>query len=91
MPKVLIIESCLINYGDDRGGVHAEQYEQPNPTKDTAAALIASGRALYVDEKDDPSKGKINTASAEMLKAAAAAVKGKGKEVVAPPTTPPAA
>lgn len=87
MPRVLIIESCVINHGDDRGGVHAEQYVQPTVTKDTAAALVASGRALYVDEKDDPSKGKINTASTEMLKAAGAAAKGKGKEgdVPAPP------
>lgn len=80
MPKILVIESCLINHGGDRGGEHAEQGSQPTVTKETASALVATNRALYVDEKDDPSKAKINTASAEMLKMASVVVKGKNKE-----------
>ena len=39
--------------------------------KDSATKLVAAGRALYVDRKDDPTKTARDTASADMLKAAA--------------------
>lgn len=72
MPKVLITESCLINRGDDRGGVHCEAGEiAENVPKDTAIDLARMGRVLFVDSNDDPTKGNTLTASKEMLKAAA--------------------
>lgn len=77
MPKMLITDSTLVNFRDDRGGVHAEKYEIHDVPKDVAADLVNAGRALYVDAKDDPSKGNFNTASVELLKAAEAAVKAK--------------
>lgn len=72
MPKVLITESCLINRGDDRGGVHCEVGEiAENVPKDIAVDLARMGRVLFVDSTDDPTKGNTLTASKEMLKAAA--------------------
>ncbi|HRQ47776.1 MAG TPA: hypothetical protein PK725_12555 [Rhodocyclaceae bacterium] len=70
MPKVLIIEATIVNLGDDRGGVHQGPAEMPEVSKDIARTLVQSGRALYTVRKDDPSRGGIYTASAEMLKAA---------------------
>jgi hypothetical protein len=72
MPKVLIIEPTIVTFADDRGGVPAHSGESPDVSKDVARALVNASRALYVDRKDDPSRGAINTASPEMLKAAAA-------------------
>lgn len=69
--KILITENTLVNYGDDRGGVHADQSEIVDVTKETAGKLVGVGRALYTDKKDDPSKGAVNTATPAMLKAAA--------------------
>ncbi len=68
--KVLIIAACLVNFGDDRGGQHIDHAEISDVPIDTARKLVSTGRALYIDKKDDPSKGGINTASTDMLKAA---------------------
>ena len=77
--KLLITENTIINHGDDRGGVDAAQGDIVDVPKDTAQKLIAARRALYADKKDDPSKGALDTASAEMLKAAEAVRKAKEK------------
>ena len=69
--KILITENTLVNYGDDRGGVHADQGNIVDAPKDAAGKLVGAGRALYTDKKDDPSKGAVYTATAPMLKAAA--------------------
>lgn len=71
MPKVLIIEPTIVSYGDDRGGVHADPADTPEVSKDVARTLVQAGRALYTDRKDDPTRGGINTASPDMVKAAA--------------------
>lgn len=71
MPKQLIIEPCIINHGDDRGGVDHAAGEIVDVPRDAAYTLAQAGRALYVDKKDDPDKSGRNTASADMLKAAA--------------------
>lgn len=70
MPKVLIIEPCIVNYHDDRGGVHQDTADIVDVNKPVATQLIASGRALYTDRKDDPTKTGQFTASADMVKAA---------------------
>lgn len=84
MPKLLITEGTLINYADDRGGVHADAGDiTQDVPKDTARKLVDAGRALYVDSKDDPRKDKADTATAEQIKAAqslAAAKAKKGEE-----------
>lgn len=80
MPKLLIIEACMVNFADDRGGVHQSAGDMPNVPKDAAHALIAAGRALYVDKKEDPDKQGRNTASHEMLQAAEAMAKPSRKK-----------
>lgn len=84
MPKVLIIEPTIVSYGDDRGGVHADPAETPEVSKDVARVLVQAGRALYTDKKDDPSRGGIYTASAEMVKAAAAMQAARKKAAALP-------
>lgn len=75
MPTVLIIQSCLINRGGDAGGEHAEAGTQiAEVPKDTARALVQSGRALFVDPADDWDKKRSNTAGKDLLDAAAKAV-----------------
>jgi hypothetical protein len=68
---MLVIDTCIINYQDDRGGVAEAAGSIVEVTKDTARALIGANRALYVVKTDDPDKHARNTASPEMLKAAA--------------------
>lgn len=79
--KILVIEGCVINHGDDRGGVVYSVGECADAMKDTAGALVRAGRALYVRREDDPSKGGY-TASPEILQAAGLA------EPPAPPADP---
>lgn len=71
MPKILIIETCIVNHGDDRGGVVESVGATVEVNKDTARDLCSTGRALYVSKADDPDKTGRNTATAEILKAAA--------------------
>lgn len=70
MPKILVIETCIINYGDDRGGVVESFGAVTEVNKDTARNLTVTGRVLYVNKADDPDKTGRYTASAEMVKAA---------------------
>ena len=75
MPKILVIEPCLINFGDDRGGVDHAVGDFAEVNKDTARFLADNGRSLYCSESDDPTKEKRLTATKAMLKAAEAASK----------------
>lgn len=87
MPKVLILESTVVNFGDDRGGVHQDAAELVDVSIDAARALVQAGRALYADRKDDKSKGAIHTASADMLKAADRVRKDRAAAAKAPADT----
>lgn len=81
MPKLLIIEPCLINFGDDRGGVDHAAGEIVDVPKDTANTLARNNRALYVVKTDDPDKTGRFTASEEMIKAGKEMVRAaKGRE-----------
>ena len=92
MPKQLIIEACLINFGDDRGGVDHAVGEVVDVPKNTAATLAELGRTLYVERKDDPDKHGRFTATPELLKAAKAARTVKSAPpVTTASTVPPAA
>lgn len=70
MPKLLIIEACLVNFGDDRGGVDQAAGDIVDVSKETARALATAGRALYVSKADDPDRSGRHTATKDMLKAA---------------------
>ena len=75
MPKILIIESCLVDFADDAGGQHQNVGDMPTVQKDLAAELVKARRALYCDKSDDFEKSGANTASKDMLKAAEAIAK----------------
>lgn len=77
--KLLIIEACLVNYGDDRGGVDHAAGDVVDVPKATAATLATNGRALYINKTDDPDKAGRFTASKDMLKAAEAMWRAKQK------------
>lgn len=68
--KQLIIEPCIVNYGDDRGGVDQTIGDVVDVPKDVASKLASNGRALYLDKKDDPSRDGRYTASKDMVQAA---------------------
>lgn len=78
MPKLIIIEPTVVNYGDDRGGVHEDAGNEVDVNVDTAATLAKVGRALYVRKEDDPTKGQ-HTASAELVKGARAEAARRAK------------
>ncbi len=69
--KALIIEPCQVNYGDDRGGVHEPEAALIDARADVVRRLVAAQRALYVEKKDDPAKGR-DTAEPALLKLAEA-------------------
>lgn len=77
--KMLIIESCLVNFGDDRGGVHQDIGQMPDVPKEQAIGLVRSGRALFTSKADDADRNGAYTASPEMLKAAEQALKAAAK------------
>lgn len=79
MPKILIIETCLVNHGDDAGGIAREAGEIIDVNKDTAIELAKYGRSLYLNKADDPTKTKLYSATPEMFKAAEAAAKARAK------------
>lgn len=79
MPKILIIETCLVNHGDDAGGVAYEAGSTIEVNKDTAIELAKYGRSLYLNKADDPTKTKLYSASTDMVKAAEAAAKSRAK------------
>ena len=83
MPKILIIEACIINFGDDRGGVDNPAPSIVEVPKDTARNLADAGRALYCSKSDDHDKSARNTAGAEMLKAAQAMISARDKQAAA--------
>lgn len=69
--KALITSACLVNFGDDKGGVHQAEGALIDAPKDQVTALVNAGRALYVNKSDDPDKAGGNTATEAMLAAAA--------------------
>lgn len=81
--KILIIETTIVNFGDDRGGQVIEAPNWAEVNKDTAKAVVLAGRALYTNKADDPEKGAPNTASPEMLKAATDAIAERDKAAAA--------
>lgn len=80
--KQLIIEACIVNFGDDRGGVDQAVGDIVDVPKDAAIKLSATGRALYLDKKDDPTRDGRYTANKEMVKAAQELATAKTKATV---------
>lgn len=76
--KVLIIEPCFIPSGEVTPTACA-QGDVVDVKEDLARQLVANGRALYVEKKDDPSRGNLLTASPELVSAASEAIAGRKK------------
>jgi hypothetical protein len=58
MPKMLIIEPTIVNYEDGQGGQHAGPDEEVSLGQDQCLTLAKEGKALYLEAKDDPFKGR---------------------------------
>lgn len=86
--KILLIAACLVNFGDDRGGIDCAQGDIVDVPKDTAFFLAQNERALYVDKKDDPSKEGRYTADEKMVKAAQDLAKARAKAAEKPADKP---
>lgn len=82
--KQLVIEPCLINLGDDRGGVDHAAGEIVDVPKGIAGDLARAGRTLFMERKDDPDKYGRYTASEAMLAAAKDMVRSRKKTASAP-------
>ena len=87
MPKLLILDPCLVNFADDRGGIHHDSGDMPDVPKAAATDLVRRGRALYVNKSDDADKAGRYTASADMVKAAQAMEEAKAKAAKAAATS----
>ena len=72
--KVLIVTDCIVNFGGVEGAQHVDAGSTQEVDADTARTLCVScSRALYVDKKDDPTKGQ-RTATREDVAAVKKAV-----------------
>lgn len=74
MPKILILEACIVNFGGDVGGEPTEAGALVTVDTKQALLLVNHGRALYTVKGDDPSKG-LKTAAPDVVKAAEAHAK----------------
>ena len=90
MPKLIILEPCLVNFSDDRGGIHHDSGDMPDVPKAAATDLVRRGRALYISKADDADKAGRYTASADMVKAAKAMEAAKAKAAAASAESPAA-
>ncbi len=87
MPKMLIIENCLVNYKDDRGGVAHAQGEFIEVSKETAKKIAIADRALYLSKNDDHDPTGRYTAPERMINAAKKMSKSQPPQQ--PPQQPP--
>ena len=69
MPKMLVLETCLVNYKDDRGGIAEPAGTLPIIDAEQALALARTGRMLFTRKSDDPTKG-TRTAPPEVVEQA---------------------
>ncbi|WP_428309259.1 hypothetical protein [Hydrocarboniphaga sp.] len=79
MPKMLIIDHTIVNFGDDRGGQGAEAGDLVDVPREQAAALVTWKRAMYTRKQDDPSKGGLDTAPENIVAAAEQAQKARAE------------
>lgn len=75
--KILTLAACVVDLGSDAGGEHCDARTVIDPRADVAHGLVRLGRALYVHEKDDPTRTKHLTARPEQLPAPARPAKPK--------------
>lgn len=75
--KVLVIQDTFVPSIDGPAFLSANTLADLEA--DSAHNLVKAGKGLYVDPKDDPSRIKVSTASAERIKAAQDAIEAAKK------------
>lgn len=78
--KLLITQACATPSMD--GPVHLDANTLVDVETDNARAIVAAGKGLYIDPKDDLSRTKVSTASearVEAVRAALASARKAGK------------
>ena len=74
--KIIMIEDTFIPnpLRDKSGPQFLGRFSMPDVETEAAHRVVAGGKALYVEKKDDPQKGAL-TADQALIDAAAAAAK----------------
>lgn len=75
--KILITNACAAPSMD--GPVHLDANTLVDIEPDNARAIVAAGKGLYIDPKDDPSRTKVSTANEARVEAVRAALAAAAK------------
>ena len=75
--KLLIIAACAVPSLD--GPQHLDSNTFAELQEDSARAVVAAGKGLHVDSKDDKTRGKTFTAPPERVSAVLSALKAAEK------------
>lgn len=75
--KILITQACAAPSMD--GPVHLDANTLVEIETDNAHAIVAAGKGLYIDPKDDRSRTKVSTASETRVEAVRAALAAAAK------------
>lgn len=67
MPKLILLDNCVVNFRDDRGGQHHKMGDEVDVPKDEAYSLVRVGRAKFMSKSDDFDKAGTNTADKDLL------------------------
>ena len=79
--KLLIIAACAVPSLD--GPQHLDSNTFAELEEDSARAVVAAGKGLHVDSKDDKTRSKSFTAPKERVDAVVAALKAADKQAKA--------
>ncbi len=75
--KLLMIQKCAVPTVD--GPAHIAANTLVDIDTDSARALVQTGRALYIDPKDDPSRAKVSVAPEARVEAVRKGAKAAAK------------
>jgi hypothetical protein len=80
MPKILIIETCLVNLGNEQGTEPVAAGALVTVGAAQAAMLTTHGRALYTKKGDDHAKGNLTAPADIVAQAESIAAGGESKD-----------
>lgn len=79
--KTVILQDTFAPSMDGPAFLPANSFADAEP--DTVHALVKAGKALYVDKKDDPTRGHMLTAGDRLIEAVKAAIDAAQAEAAA--------